>query len=108
MFKCHTNFDYLERWNRYVQRDRPDSKEGIRDSLKRVKTVLNREKNPPEVSKEEGWSPWLAKDFMNEFELKTRDYHQGFEGDWFAGSNMKQIGSGWPQNNIAYYVEGTA
>lgn len=108
LLKCRTNIDYLERWSRHVQRERPETKETMKQTLHHVRAVLNREKNPTPVSVEDGWLPWSAKDFMKEFELKTRDYHEGFEGDWFAESNMKQIGHGWPKNNLAYYVDGTA
>ena len=45
---------------------------------------------------------------MQVFELETRDYHQGYEGRWFAETNLKPIGTGFPRNNIAYYMEGEA
>lgn len=108
LLSCRSDFDYLKRWSRHFQRERPESKKGVNETLRHVRSILNREKNPTAVSMEDGWVPWVAKDFMTDFELKTRDYHEGFEGDWFAESNMNQVGRGWPQNNIAYYVEGTA
>ncbi len=106
--RCRTNLDYLERWQRVMQRERPETKEAIRELFKDVEAVLKREKSPPEVDPKDGWSPWSAKDFMQAFELETRDYHQGYQGRWFAETNLKPIGKGFPRNNIAYYIEGQA
>ncbi len=103
---CRTNLDYLERWQRAVQRERPETKEATRKLFKDVRAVMKREKSPPEVEPKDGWSPWSAKDFMRPFELETRDYHQGYEEKWFAETNLKPLGTGFPRNNIAYYIEG--
>ncbi|ABC62847.1 hypothetical protein [Erythrobacter litoralis] len=106
--RCRTNLDYLERWHRVVQRERPETKEAARKLFEDVEAVLKREKSPPEVEPKDGWSPWSAKDFMRTFELETRDYHQRYEGNWFAETELKPIGSGFPRNNVAYYIEGEA
>ncbi|MEZ5708553.1 MAG: hypothetical protein R3E02_04080 [Blastomonas sp.] len=107
-FRCRANLDYLERWQRAVQRDRPETKKAIREAFEGVRTVLKREKSPPPVDPKDGWSPWSAKDFMQTFELESRDYHQGYEEKWFAETNLKPLGRGFPRNNIAYYIEGEA
>lgn len=106
--RCRTNLDYLERWQRAAQRERPETKEAIRKLFQDVEAVLKREKSPPEVEPKDGWSPWSAKDFMRAFGLETRDYHQRYEGRWFAETNLKPIGKGFPRNNIGYYIEGQA
>jgi hypothetical protein len=106
VLRCGTNLDYLERWQRAVQRERPETEEAIRKLFEDVRAVLQREKSPPEVEPTDGWSPWSAKDFMRTFELETRDYHQGYEGEWFAETNLKPFGTGFPRNNIAYYIKG--
>jgi hypothetical protein len=106
--RCRTNLDYLERWQRAVQRERPETKEATRKVFKDVEAVLRREKSPPEVEPKDGWSPWSAKDFMRAFGLETRDYHEGYAGRWFAETNPKPLGMGFPRNNIAYYIEGEA
>lgn len=106
--RCGTNLDYLERWQRAVQRERPETTEATLKLFIDVGAVLKREKSPPEVKPTDGWSPWSAKDFMRTFELETRDYHQGYEGVWFAETNLKPLGTGYPRNNIAYYIEGEA
>ncbi len=105
---CRTNLDFLERWQRALQRERPETKEAIRKLFKDVEAVLKREKSPPEVEPKDGWSPWSAKHFMQLFELETRDYHQGYGGKWFAETNLRPLGTGFRRNNIAYCIEGEA
>ncbi|WP_180901780.1 hypothetical protein [Martelella soudanensis] len=105
---CRTNLDYLERWQRAVQRERPETKKAIREVFEGVRTVLKREKSPPPVDPKDGWSPWSAKDFMQAFELETGDYHQGYEGEWFAESHLKPVGKGFSLNNITYSIGGEA
>lgn len=40
---------------------------------------------PPDISATEGWSPYLAREFLAEVDLRTSDYHSGFDGDdWWA------------------------
>lgn len=106
--RCRTNLDYLARWQRAVQRERPDTKVAIREVFEGVRAVLKREKSPPSVEPKDGWSPWAAKNFMQAFELETRDYHEDYEGGWFAESSLRPLGTGFPRNNIAYYIEGEA
>jgi len=102
------NLDFLQRWHRAIQRERPETKDALRQSFTKLQTILKREKSPPPVAHEQGWSPWTAKVFMSDYDLNTRDYHEGYDGEWFAESNMKALGSGSPMNGIAYSVEGEA
>ena len=106
VIKCRANLNYLDRWQSAVQRERPETMKAIDEVFDGVRTVLKREKSPPAVDPEDGWSPWSAKDFMLAFELETRDYHQGYEGKWFAESNLKPVGATFSLNNIAYSIEG--
>jgi len=108
IIRCRNNLDFLQRWHRVVQRERPETKGAIRETIADVHTALKREKLPSKVDPNTGWSPWAAKDFMQELEFETHDYHKGYEGNWFAESNLKPLGTGYPRNNIAYYVEGEA
>ncbi|MBF4376826.1 hypothetical protein EAY46_28005, partial [Vibrio anguillarum] len=57
--------------------------------------------------KEQGWSPYEAKDFLFKKGLNTGFYNRVFEQEWSASSPMEEFGGGVIQNNISYYVEGT-
>ncbi|MDF1670610.1 MAG: hypothetical protein P1U83_13445 [Roseovarius sp.] len=63
--------------------------------------------NPPDVNPRDGWSPYLAREFLTEFGLRTNDYHSGFEGEWWASSDYADLDDYILPNNAAFYLEGT-
>jgi hypothetical protein len=98
-------FELLRRWLRNVTVERPESRRAINQCIRNVKKIRKREKDPPAVAPEDGWSPFLACEFLVGEGLKTGDYHQSF-GEWYAASPYLEIGEGILPDNIAYYVEG--
>lgn len=103
-----TKLDLLQRWVGSVQRFYPSGPDALRRSFQEIKTLAEREANPPPVAAESGWSPYSAKDFLKTECLSTRPYHRSYEDDWFSGSNYLEIGDDIGlKNNIAYYVNGT-
>ncbi len=50
----------------------------IRDTLK----YEREEQYPPEVDERFGWSPFLAREFLSDEELRPSDYHAGYEEEW--------------------------
>ncbi|MGV1905072.1 hypothetical protein [Agrobacterium cavarae] len=102
-----TNIDALRRWQRHVGRHRPQSKDDIKNGIQEIKAALRRERTKLPVDAALGWSPALAKDFLRDFGLPTRDYFRAFGTEWHASSSMIEIGRAIVANNIAYYVEGT-
>lgn len=98
--------DLFDRWLREVRVVRPEGKIEIGWSIDRIKYLAKCERNPPEVGAFDGWSPYIAKSFLNEYGLVTDDYHRSYEGAWIASTNLLEIGGGFPSSNIAYYVEG--
>ena len=51
-------------------------KQGVQDTLREVKETLKIEKNPPVITRAEGWSPFAARKFLEEYDLTTEDYHR--------------------------------
>jgi len=101
------NVDLMRRWQRHVAMHRPHSKDDIKPGIREIKAARYRERTKPPVAAELGWSPAVAKDFLRDRGLPTRDYHRSCEAEWYAGSSMLDIGDGIIPNNIAYYIEGT-
>ena len=97
--------ELADRWARDAQHKDIQSDEDVRQSIRRVLELYEREKDPPPVAKEEGWSPYLAANFLINHELKTGDYHQSFD-EWFSASPYREVGDGLLPDNLAYYVEG--
>ena len=66
-----------------------------------------RRKSPPDVDENLGWSPYLARDFLNLEGFETSDYHRAYRGDeWWADSNHVDLDSQALPNTASFYVEG--
>lgn len=98
----------LDRWRQALQNARPSNKAELKQSLEALRALTEREKSPPIVKPKDGWSPYLAMQFMAELGVETGHYHRSFDDEWFASSPMREFGSEaiW-RNNIAYYICGS-
>lgn len=101
------NLELLERWRKAILVARPDNKAELKHSLTALRSLVEREMSPPIVQACDGWSPYLAMQFMANYGIETGHYSHGFDDEWFASSPMREFGDGviW-KNNIAYYIEG--
>ncbi|PJG60703.1 hypothetical protein [Aeromonas cavernicola] len=97
----------LERWSFQVAKANIESHSDLIDTFKYIFKVRYSEKNPKEVPKEQGWSPYKAKEFLVNEGLSTGLYNRSFEEEWFASSPMEEFSDGMIPDNIAYYVEGS-
>lgn len=95
----------LSRWNRYIGAHRPSSKDEIVRSIRDVKAARRRERRPTKVPLENGWSPDLARRYLEISGIVARDYHRLYD-EWRAASPMKEIGTDPMPDNVAYYIEG--
>lgn len=97
----------LERWSHEITRGNITKHTDLVDTFKHIFKVVSSEKNPKQVPKERGWSPYQAKDFLVAKGINTGFYNRVFEKEWSASSPLKEFGEGIIPNNIAYYVEGS-
>ncbi len=103
-----SDLDTLERWRKAIQNTRPSDKAELRHTLTSLSALSEREKSPPVVQPKDGWSPYLAMQFLTDMGVHTGHYHHSFDDEWFASSPMREIGDGLIlRNNIAYYIDGT-
>lgn len=94
-------------WTRDIIQSPPSTPEDIRASVDDIKERSKREFSPPTIPKEEGWSPYLAKNILQNLGITTGDYHPSSDGEWFANSNLIELEHDeLLQNNIFYCVEG--
>lgn len=98
----------LDRWRKALQTSRPSNKAKLKHSLEALHALAKREKSPPTVQPKDGWSPYLAMQFMADLGVETGHYHSSFDDEWFASSPMREFGNEatW-RNNIAYYIDGS-
>ena len=101
------DLDGLRRWKRHVCLFHPTSREDIRRSIDEIKANQIRVNDPPPVSRELGWCPTGATQFLKAYELETGDYHRIEDGQWWASSPMRELSrAAIMPDNIAYYIEG--
>ncbi len=106
MFTFHFRINLLERWASTLPFQDTSSKDDIKKSVKRIFKMVSVEKNPPEVPLQEGWSPYVAKQFLLSEGLETGYYHPTGQQEWCASSPLINLGNDVIPNNISYYVDG--
>lgn len=108
MTRIRGNIVLLDRWRKSLQSSRPSNKTELKHSLDALHALTQREQSPPTVQPNDGWSPYLAMQFMADLGVQTGYYHQSFDDEWYASSPMREFGNVavW-RNNIAYYIEGS-
>jgi hypothetical protein len=96
----------LSRWRREFMRTRPDTTEAVRKSINDIKVRMARERRPLPVPPEDGWSPYIAKDFLTSEGVPTDDYHPSLD-EWYAQSRLIDVDQGrMLANNLNFCVEG--
>lgn len=108
IIRFNVNTLVLKRWTDSLVNNNIKSKADVNKSIDEVYRLISIEKNPPIVSKEDGWSPYIAKDFLKEAKLNTGYYKKSYDDEWFASSTLVSIGKGVLSNNLAYYIEGNS
>lgn len=100
-----TNVSMFQRYMQALRRtDIVDrlSVDGVVTTLRRAR---KREKRPPPVAWEDGWSPYVAKDFLKDHQLQTEPYHASMV-DWSASSPSVKLNDEVFADRIAYRISG--
>lgn len=79
--------------------------QGIHEAISLIEKHNKLEANPPAVSLQQGWSPYLALNFLTDKEIQCSFYKPIDIEEWFASSNSYELSSFL--NNIFYYISGT-
>lgn len=83
--------------------------ESVKNIIKFIQFQEGRTKNPPAVSEKEGWSPYLARDFLKAHGLKTSDYHTNYyDNEWFARSSNVELDDHFLSSQVSFYLSGQA
>lgn len=108
MTRIRGNIVLLDRWRTALQNSRPSNKAELKHSLDALYALAKCEKSPPTVQPKDGWSPYLAMQFMADLGVETGHYYHSFDDEWFASSPMRELGESavW-HNNISYYIDGS-
>ncbi|MEY9333923.1 hypothetical protein ABH911_004234 [Pseudomonas protegens] len=98
--------DDIRRWADHIARVDVISHKQLLSTFVHLRKLKKLEKMKPEVVGSQGWSPYLAKDFLLSKGVSTGHYNLIFSDQWCASSKMHDIGDDLLCDNFAYYVEG--
>lgn len=98
----------LDRWRNVLVRTRPCTRAEIDDAVIAIKMAQGREKDPPTVEADAGWSPYSAKAFLNEHGLGTNAWQDLGDDEWSCSAPLKDIDDGLMANRLGYYLVGDA
>ncbi len=98
----------LKRWSHSLYPGRIKSRDDVGTTIREIRELQSREAAPDEVPFEQGWSPYHAKDFLEDVGLPTGFYKKPMDGldEWWATSSYLDLGEGVFPNSISYYVHG--
>ncbi len=96
----------LERWLRHISIDKIGSHRELVSSFKHISKMNRLENSVCDVPISEGWSPYIAKDYLANEGFITGYYNKSYGNEWSASSPMIELGSELLPDNIAYYIEG--
>lgn len=100
--------DAIRRWADHIARVEVASHKQLLSTFIHLRKLKKLEKMKPEVVSSQGWSPYLAKDFLVSEGISTGHYNLIFSNQWCASSKMYDIGDDLLCDNFAYYVDGVA
>ncbi|WP_199224854.1 hypothetical protein [Falsochrobactrum shanghaiense] len=105
LFAFGWNIDGVKRLARDIRGRDIAEKQGINDAIREIKRLFKVEKNPPTVTRVEGWSPHAARVFLEEYGLVTDDYHRT-QWEWFAHIPSVKLNDKVMADRISYYLTG--
>lgn len=105
IFAFGWDIEFLRRWAREATIRDVTTRNDVRRSILHIKAVKKREKSPPQVPAEDGWSPYVATRFLEEHGFKVSDYHRSYT-EWYASSPHVKVSDDILAGHLAYYVEG--
>ena len=105
----NVRLELLRRWARNVGAQGASSKQDIRRSILEVFETRQHERNPAPIAPADGWSPHIARHFLDEHGMPTQDYHRaaGEMDYWWTQSTPIEIDGTLPKDALFLYIEGT-
>lgn len=105
LFAFGWNIDGMKRLARDIRGRDIAGKKEIKEAILEIKRLIRIEKNPPTVTRTEGWSPHAARLFLEEYGLVTDDYHRT-QWEWFAHIPSVKLNDKVLADRISYYLAG--
>lgn len=100
------NVKLLRRWRAALFNLNVESREEVRTAVDTIKAAYRRERRPPAVPPEAGWSPYAAARWLDAHGLNAGLYNPRYR-EWRASSSYRKLGDNIRGESLAYYVAGT-
>lgn len=89
-----------------IQMSEVTDRTGVKSVLATLRRSMQREKSPPPVDWEDGWSPYAAIDFLADHDLRARYYRPSIV-EWSADSPYRKLSEDVLPDHLVYYISGT-
>lgn len=99
------SFSMFQRYIQALRRTDIVDRKSVDSVVATLRRARKREKRPPPVKWEDGWSPHLARDFLKAYGLQTKPYH-ALVVDWSAESPYVNLNDEVLPDRIAYQISG--
>lgn len=99
------NIDGVKRLARNARVNNIADKRGIQETIQEIKRQFKLENDPPPVARSEGWSPYAARRFLEEYDLVTEDYHRT-PWSWYAHAPSVKLNDSVLADRFSYCVTG--
>jgi hypothetical protein len=103
----NTDLYGLKRWVARWNLSHPQTRAEILATIDAFKAQQALEEALPVVLPERGWSPYIAKDWLPDEQLKAQFYDPAYEEKWSARSGNFKLAKDWSGNGITYSITGT-
>ncbi|KQY26154.1 hypothetical protein ASD38_20640 [Caulobacter sp. Root487D2Y] len=100
------NVKLMRRWKAALFNRDAATRADIDQLVSTMRSAVRRERNPPAVPAEHGWSPYAAGKWPVAQGIAARDYNPIY-GEWGSSSPYRKLDDTILGDNLAYYVRGT-
>lgn len=96
----------MRRWKATLFQRSAITRADVDELITTMKAAKRRERTPPSVAPEEGWSPYAAISWLKHLGLAAPAYNPIYGGEWGASSPYRKLDGGVLGDSLAYYVRG--
>ena len=100
------DFEGARRLARDIRLRDIEDRAGVDAAIREIKALQRRERHPPSVDRQDGWSPYAAQVALKAHGVVTDDYHRAFDS-WWAQAPSVKLGDEPLPPRVSYYIGGT-
>lgn len=98
--------ELMRRWKTTLFIRGANTRADVDELIATMKAAKRREKNPPSVAPEEGWSPYAAISWLKDLGLEAPAYNPVYGWEWAASSPYRKLDGSVLGDRLSYHVRG--